>query len=123
MAVFLSRSLQIGPAYRALLRNKDKFHLLETNIYNDNSDAITNVVIEKTLANSIRKKDKRLLREVLKLNTDTGIFNNDNVIKLHYFWGTKEYGKYIGLAEDKVPEKYTERLIRMKNNESLNFNT
>lgn len=95
---FLSRSLQIGPAFYALLRNKDKFHLLKTNIYNDNLKSIIDIAKEKTLAEAIGKKSEGLLQEALKFNDNSDVFNNNDVVKLHYFWGTKQYKKYFNEA-------------------------
>jgi hypothetical protein len=59
---FLNKDLDIGPAFKALVRNEDKFHLLKTGIYNNSLATVTEVAKEKTLLEAIEKKSEKLLR-------------------------------------------------------------
>jgi thiol-disulfide isomerase/thioredoxin len=99
---FLNKSLDVGPAFYALLKNKDMFHLLKTNVYNNDLQTIIAVAKEKTLSEAIKKKSEKLLKEALKFNNHTDLFEGDDVVRMRYYKETGQNRLYFTAAKQYI---------------------
>lgn len=103
---FMVRNLQIGKALGILL---DHESMLPQLINTESIDTYISLAQERTLGKAIRLKDENLLNAVLQLNKrrDLDVFNDesDDMVKLKYFYGTKQYQRYLTTANSYVDQK------------------